>query len=195
MPSTPSPYLLRAHAHSHHGHKGTHLVSMEGTAAVTAAAEAARDSGEVRAVEAATADSGEAMLAATDSEVEAEWPARTSGSPARSVCCSMSPDIPSHRCSSRQIASCHGPRSPPVSLHRHHSRCRYRRPTARRRRRSSSLGSRSASACSPHYRRHWRRTATSPTAPATPRRSSPSRSPPLRSPQRSRSAAPPSWQS
>jgi len=191
MPSTPSPYLLRAHAHSHHGHKGTHLVSMEGTAAVTAAAEAARDSGEVRAVEAATADSGEAMLAATDSEVEAEWPARTSGSSERSVCCSMSPDRPSHRCLSRQIASCHGPRSPPVSLHRHHSRCRYRRPTARRRRRSSSLGSRSGSACC----LQWRRTATFPTAPALTRRSSPSRSPPLRPPQRSRSAAPPSWQS
>ena len=194
MPSTPSPYLLRAHAHSHHGHKGTHLVSMEGTAAVTAAAEAARDSGEVRAVEAATADSGEAMLAATDSEVEAEWPARTSGSSERSVCCSMSPGIPSHT-RSRHRGCCHGPRSPPVSLHHRHSRCRYRRPTARRRRRSSSLGSRSASACSPHYRRHWRRTATSPTAPATTRRSSPSRSPPLRPPQRSRSAAPPSWQS
>jgi hypothetical protein len=168
MPSTPSPYPLRAHELSHHGHKGTHLESMEGTSAVT--------------------------VAAADSEVAAEWPARTSGSSERSVCCSMSPDIPSHT-RSQHCWCCHAPRSPPVSLHHRHSRCRYRRPTARRRRRSSSLGSRSASACSPHYRRHWRRTATSPTAPATTHRSSPSRSPPLRPPQRSRSAAPPSWQS
>ena len=61
---------------------------MEGTAAVTAAAEAARDSGEVRAVEAATADSGEAMVA-REGEMEVggvcQWVFAPTGSSIRSI--------------------------------------------------------------------------------------------------------------
>ena len=46
MPSTPSPYPLRAHELSHHGHKGTHLVSMEATAAAMVVVAVRVDSGE-----------------------------------------------------------------------------------------------------------------------------------------------------